>query len=289
MAIKVNALSHCYLQGTSFEKVALHGISFNIEAGTCLGIAGHSGSGKTTLIQHISGLLIPTSGSVSVNGSPVTASNCRELRRQIGFVYQYPEQTFLEATVYREIAVGLQGRSMSSDEIDTRIREALFLVGLGDEIIDRSPFHLSGGQQRRVAIAGVLAARPEILVFDEPTAGLDPQSRRELRAVLSKLRSKKELTLLVASNSLADIASLADRVMILKDGSVVLEDTTRNVMRNLQALECTGIEVPQIRYFMRELKKKLPDVDDCICTVEEARDELIRVRDLERTRKGKPC
>lgn len=285
MSIRIEDLSHLYMPGTPFEKAALRNITLAIDTGICIGIAGHTGSGKTTLIQHLNGLLKPTSGSVSVNGVNAAAGNLKELRRQVGIVFQYPEQQLFEETVYKEIAFGLSGNGIGPNETDMRVREALEAVGLGEGLLDKSPFALSGGQKRRVAIAGVLAMRPEILVLDEPAAGLDPQGRRDILDFMAKLRRERGITLLLVSHSMEDIVRLADRVIVLKNGSVALEGKTREVFRDVGALESAGLEAPQITYFMMKLKTQMPELNDCILTVEEARDELKRVWERNQGRK----
>lgn len=287
MSIRIEDLSHLYMPGTPFEKAALRNITLDIDTGICTAIAGHTGSGKTTLIQHLNGLLKPTAGSISVNGVDAAAGNLKELRRQVGMVFQYPEQQLFEETVYKEIAFGLSGNGMSRAEKEMRVREALEAVGLGEGLLDNSPFALSGGQKRRVAIAGVLAMRPEILVLDEPAAGLDPQGRRDILDIMAKLRRERGMTLILVSHNMEDIVRLADRVIILKNGSIAMEGKTREVFRDVTALENTGLAAPQITYFMMKLKTQMPELNDCILTVEEARDELKRVWERNQGRKGR--
>lgn len=280
MPISINNLSHTYMQGTPFATTALRNISLNIYSGRCTGISGRTGSGKSTLVQLLSGLLEPSSGCVSIDGIDVAKSNLAELRRRIGIVFQYPERQLFERTVYKEIAFGLSRFALSSAETDMRVREALIRVGLGEELLDKSPFRLSGGQKRRIAIAAILAMRPEILILDEPAAGLDPQGRREILDGVARMQRELGFTLLLVSNSLDDIIRLADRVVILNNGSVALEGTVRDVLGNSEALESAGMLMPKITGFMMQLRKKIPELRDCILTVDEARDELKRVMSL---------
>lgn len=277
MSIRIRDLSHIYMQGTPCATTALRNISLDIDSGCCTGISGRTGAGKSTLIQLLNGLLKPSSGCISVDGIDVTPGNLTEVRRRTGIVFQNPERQLFEVTVYREIAFGLSRLGLSGAETDMRVREALGVVGLGEELLERSPFRLSGGQKRRVAIAGILAMRPDVLILDEPATGLDPQGRREILDSISTLQRELGFTLLLVSTSLDDIARLADRVVILKEGSVALEGTVREVLGNSRALEGAGMLLPQITGFMMQLRKKIPELSDCILTVEEARDELKRV------------
>lgn len=277
MSIRIRDLSHIYMQGTPCATTALRNISLDIGSGCCTGISGRTGAGKSTLIQLLNGLLKPSSGCISVDGIDVTPGNLTEVRRRIGIVFQNPERQLFEETVYREIAFGLSRLGLSGTETDMRVREALGVVGLGEELLERSPFRLSGGQKRRVVIAGVLAMRPDVLILDEPATGLDPQGRREILDSIAKLQKELGFTLLLVSTSLDDIARLADRVVILKEGSIALEGTVREVLGNSRALESAGMLLPQITGFMMQLRKKIPELSDCILTVEEARDELKRV------------
>lgn len=275
--IRVEDLSHIRMRGTPFETTALRDISLEIHPGSCIGIAGASGSGKSTLVQHLNGVLKPSSGRISVSGVPVTERNRKELRRRVGMVFQYPEQQLFEETVYKEIAFGLSQQAVSRAETDSRIREALAVVGLGEDLLEKSPFRLSGGQKRRVAIAAVLAGRPEVLILDEPGAGLDPRGRAEIVESIAKRQRELGFTLLLVSNSLEGLVPLADRLVILKKGAVALEGTTREVLGNSRALESAGMSLPVITTFMTRLRNSIPELSDCILTVEEARDELRRV------------
>lgn len=277
MSIIIKDLSHIYQPGTPSEKIALRNITLEIETGACIGIAGQTASGKSTLVQHLNGLLKPTSGRISVNGVNVATGNLTELRKQVGVVFQYPEQQLFGETVYKDIAFGLSNTGLSGAEIETWVREALQVVGLGEYLLHKSPFSLSGGQKRRVAIAGILVMRPQILILDEPTAGLDPQGRREILDFIGKLHKQSGITILLVSHSMDDIVRLADRVVILKQGAIAMAGRTRDVLNDLESLENTGMTAPLITLFMNRLKKEMPELKDCLLTVEEARNELKRV------------
>lgn len=277
MPIRIRGLSHVYMRGTPFETTALRDINLDIDPGSCVGISGRSGSGKSTLVQHLNGMLKPASGSITVDGIEVAPRNHGELRRRIGMVFQHPERQLFEESVHREIAAGLSRSGLSRSGVDSRVREALHLVGLGEELLDRSPFALSGGQKRRVAIAGALAMRPDILVLDEPAAGLDPRGRREMLDAIAGVQRELGFTLLLVSSSLDEMVRLADRLVILKGGVVAVEGTTREVLGNSDALESAGMTVPPVTGFMMKLRRFLPELPDCVLTVEEARDEVMRV------------
>ncbi|MDD2851323.1 MAG: energy-coupling factor transporter ATPase [Desulfuromonadaceae bacterium] len=277
MSICIENLSHVYLPGTPFERVALSNITFDVETGTCIGIAGQTASGKSTLVQHLNGLLKPTSGRITVNGVNTATGNLAELRKQVGIVFQYPEQQLFGESVYKDIAFGLSNIGMGEPEIGIRVLEALCAVGLGEDLLDASPFSLSGGQKRRVAIAGILVMRPSVLILDEPSAGLDPQGRREILDFIGRLHRRLGITILLASHCMDDIVRLADRVVVLKQGEVAMQGNTRELLRNLEALESTGMTAPPITSFMNRMKKELPELNGCLLTVEEARDELKRV------------
>ena len=277
MLISIRDLSHLRMRGTPFETAALSSITLDIGPGGCIGISGRSGSGKSTLVQHLNGTLKPTAGSISVGGIDVAARSRKESLSRVGMVFQYPEQQLFEETVYREIAFGLARAGMSRDEIDIRIRETIQVAGLGEELLQMSPFRLSGGEKRRVAIAAVLAGRPEILILDEPAAGLDPRGRRDILNSIARMQRELGFTLVLVSNSLEEMVRLADRIVILKDGAVALQGSTREVIGNARALESAGMPVPVIAAFMTKLRAFLPELDDCVVTVEQAREELKRV------------
>jgi energy-coupling factor transport system ATP-binding protein len=242
-----------------------------------LGIAGRSGSGKTTLLQHLNGLLKPTSGCITFNGSPMDGHGMRDLRRRVGLVFQHPENQLFEETVCRDIAFGLSGTGLSPAEIDIRVRGALEAVGLGETFLNRSPFELSGGEKRRVAIAGVIVTDPSVLVLDEPTAGLDPRGRRELLDHIVALRRERGMTVVLATHDMEQMARHAEQVMVLENGSSALFGTARDVFRDVGTLERVGLEAPRITILMSKLKKVFPEIDDGIVTVDAAVEELKRL------------
>jgi energy-coupling factor transport system ATP-binding protein len=254
----------------------LREITLDIEPGTFLGIAGRSGSGKTTLLQHLNGLLKPTSGGITFNGSPVDAHGIRDLRRRVGLVFQHPEHQLFEETVFKDISFGLSGMGLSTAETGNRVREALGAVGLGEEFLERSPFGLSGGEQRRVAIAGVMVMNPSVLVLDEPAAGLDPRGRREILDNIAALRRERGMTVILATHDMEQMARYAEKVILLENGRIAVEGDTREVFRNVGALENAGLEPPRITRLMMKLKMVLPGIEDGILTVEEAAEELKR-------------
>jgi energy-coupling factor transport system ATP-binding protein len=283
ISIHLENLSYCYQRGTPFEKATLRDITLRIEPGTFLGVAGRSGSGKTTLLRHLNGLLRPTSGRITFGCLPVDEHGARALRRRVGLVFQRPEDQLFEETVYKDIAFGLSGSGLGSEETTDRVREALHAVGLGEEFLERSPFGLSGGEKRRVAIAGALVMNPSVLVLDEPAAGLDPLGRREILDHIGGLWRDRGVTVVMATHDMEEIARYAEKVVVLKGGSIVSEGTPREVFRDTGALESAGLEPPRITRLMMKLKKALPDIDDGIGTVEEAAEEIKRVY------RGKGC
>jgi energy-coupling factor transport system ATP-binding protein len=276
MSIVVENLSFTYMQGTPFEKTALKDISLNIEDGEFAGIIGHTGSGKSTLIQHFNGLLKPTSGRVVINGLDTAGKNLKELRKHVGIVFQYPEHQLFEETVYKDIAFGLRKRNMPEDEIRRTIMEVIAAVGLDDSILEKSPFELSGGQKRRVAIAGVLAMKPGILVLDEPTAGLDPRGRDEIFGFISEIHKSAGITVILVSHSMEDIARLVDRVIVINKGKIEMDGPVAEVFSDIERLENMGLSAPPVAHLMKELKKTLPHFNDKVYTVAAARDELLR-------------
>ncbi|NLV37422.1 MAG: energy-coupling factor transporter ATPase [Clostridiaceae bacterium] len=276
MSIIVENLSYIYMPDTPFEKVALKDINLKIEKGEFAGIIGHTGSGKSTLIQHFNGLLKPSSGRVLINGIDTTGKELRELRRDVGVVFQYPEHQLFEETVYKDIAFGLIKQNLTQEQVDAEIRKVIQTVGLKESILDKSPFELSGGQKRRVAIAGVLAMKPSILILDEPTAGLDPRGRDEIFGFITKIHETMGITVILVSHSMEDVARLVDRVIVMNDGQIELDGPVKEVFSDIQRLEGIGLSAPQISYMMQELKKILPDINDRVYTVSAARDDILR-------------
>lgn len=283
ISIRLENLSYCYQRGTPFEKAALRDITLRIEPGTFLGVAGRSGSGKTTLLRHLNGLLRPTSGRIRFDGLPLDEHGARALRRRVGLVFQRPEDQLFEETVYKDIAFGLSGSGLGPEETADRVGEALNAVGLGEEFLERSPFGLSGGEKRRVAIAGALVMNPSVLVLDEPAAGLDPLGRREILDHIDGLRRERGVTIVLATHDMEEIARYAGKVVVLNGGRIAVEGTPRDVFRDVDALESAGLEPPRITRLMMRLKEALPEIDDGIGTIEEAVEEIKRVY------RGKGC
>ncbi|MFW5649432.1 MAG: energy-coupling factor transporter ATPase [Candidatus Alkaliphilus sp. MAG34] len=279
MSIKIENLTYVYNPGSPFETKALEDINIEIESGEFIGLIGHTGSGKSTLIQHLNGLIKPTSGKIVINGIDITEKTVKlsDIRRKVGLVFQYPEHQLFEETVYKDIAFGPQNLGLSETEIDQRVREAMELVKLPfDELRDRSPFELSGGQKRRVAIAGVFAMKPEVLVLDEPTSGLDPRTRDEVLDEIKTLHDRYKNTVILVSHSMEDVAKLVDRVIVMHNGKVIFSGTPREVFKETETLESIGLGVPQISYLVKALKKKNINLREDIFTVEEAKEEILK-------------
>lgn len=278
MPIEVKNLTHIYMKGTVFEHKALNDINITIEDGEFVGLIGHTGSGKSTFIQHLNALLKPSDGHIIIDGTDITEKGVplKKIRQTVGLVFQYPEHQLFEETVNRDVAFGPQNLGLSQQEIEERVKEALDLVGLDfDKIKDLSPFELSGGQKRRVAIAGVLAMQPKVLILDEPTAGLDPKGRDEILGEIKKLHEKRKLTVILVSHSMEDIANLVDRIIVMSKGKIVLTDTPRNVFKQSDLLYSIGLGVPQVTRLVNELSKKGIQLGDCI-SVNEAYEQLIK-------------
>jgi len=278
MTIKVRDLTHIYNPNSPFEMRALDNINLEIEDGEFVGLIGHTGSGKSTLIQHLNGLLKPTSGTIEIGGLDITAknTNLKTIRQKVGLVFQYPEHQLFEETVYKDVAFGPKNLGLSEEDIDMRVKEAIELVGLEFHAVkDRSPFELSGGQRRRVAIAGVLAMKPQVLILDEPTAGLDPKGRDEILGQIQNLYKKNNITIILVSHSMEDIARLVNRIIVMNKGKIAMLGTPREIFRNIDELESLGLGVPQITYFMRALKNKGKDINENVLTVDEAKEIII--------------
>ena len=277
MSIEVKNLHHIYSLGSPFEREALSDISFEIKEGEFVGVIGHTGSGKSTLIQHLNGLLKPNEGSVIVDGADISQKgvNMREIRSKVGIVFQYPEYQLFEETVYKDIAYGPKNMGLSNDEIDHRVRHVASLVGLDEKYFEKSPFELSGGQKRRVAIAGVLAMNPKYLILDEPAAGLDPVGRDEILNRIKDLHEKEGLTVVLVSHSMEDIAKLAQKILVMSDGQLKMNDTVKNVFARSDELFKMGLNVPQVCLVMQGLKENGLNVNDKIYTVEKACKEIL--------------
>lgn len=280
MPVKMEKVTHIYMQGGPFEATAIFDVDLEIQDGEFLGLIGHTGSGKSTLIQHLNGLLKPTQGTVIVNETRIDkdSKNLKSVRQQVGLVFQYPEHQLFEETVEKDIAFGPKNLGLPQEEVSNRVREALQLVGLPfDEIKERSPFELSGGQRRRVAIAGVLAMKPDILILDEPTAGLDPRGREEIFSEIQTLHREKKFTIVLVSHSMEDVARLVDRIIVMNKGQVALTGTPKEVFARADELKQMGLDVPQITSLMTRLRERGMDVPTDIYTLEQAKDVLRKV------------
>ncbi|GIW48950.1 MAG: energy-coupling factor transporter ATP-binding protein EcfA [Caloramator sp.] len=279
MSIKVNNLTFKYMVGTPFEKTALDNVSFEIKDGEFIGLIGHTGSGKSTLIQHLNGLLKPTSGEIYIDDECITAKgvDLKRIRQLVGLVFQYPEHQLFEETVYKDVSYGPKNLGLDEEEIEKRVKWALNIVGIDyDKYKDVSPFDLSGGQKRRVAIAGVLAMQPKVLILDEPTAGLDPKGRDEILQNIKNLHKKSKMTIILVSHSMDDVAELADKLIVMYRGKNIIQGTPKEVFRNVETLESIGLAVPQVKYLVQSLNKKGFNLNEDIITVSEAKDAILK-------------
>lgn len=277
--IEINNLTHIYSEGLPFEKMAIDDINLKIEENEFIGLIGHTGSGKSTFIQHLNGLLKPSSGEIILDGMKVdkSSSNLTELRKKIGLVFQYPEYQLFEETIERDIAFGPRNLDLSEEEVLKRVKSSMDSVGLDYETYkDKSPFELSGGLKRRVAIAGVLAMEPKVLILDEPTAGLDPRGRDEILSEIKSIHEKRKITVILVSHSMEDVAKIAERIIVMDKGKVFLDSNPREIFRNEDKLLSVGLGIPQITSLMRVLKKKGLDINEDSITVEEAKESLIK-------------
>ena len=277
MLLIADHISYIYSPGTAYEKKALDDVSLTINKGEFVGIIGHTGSGKSTLIQHFNGLEKATSGTIYFDGQDIYDKdfNMKSLRSRVGLVFQYPEHQLFETTVLEDVMFGPKNFGLGKVEVDLRAFEAIKQVGLSEKCYDDSPFELSGGQKRRVAIAGVLAMKPEILILDEPTAGLDPRGRDEILDQIAKLH-EEGLTVILVSHSMEDVAKYADRIIAMNSGKVAFDGTPKEVFRHYKELERMGLSAPQITYVMQEMKALGLDVDTDVSTVEEAKEEILK-------------
>lgn len=275
--IKAENVNYIYQQGMPFERQALYDVNIEIKDGSLVALIGHTGSGKSTLIQHFNALVKPTSGKIIINGIDVTApkADLRLVRKTVGLVFQYPEHQLFEETVYKDIAFGPKNMGFSDEEIDKRVRESAALVGLKEKHLTRSPFDLSGGQKRRVAIAGVLAMNPKVLILDEPTAGLDPKGRDEILATIKKLHEEnKEMIIIFVSHSMEDVAKTAERVIVMNDGHVEMQGTVAEVFAQAEHLQEIGLNVPQVTLLTDKLRLAGYDLPEHIYTVKYAADAI---------------
>lgn len=270
-------LNYVYSQGTAYEKQALKDVSLEIPQGQFAGIIGHTGSGKSTLIQHLNGLLRASSGNIYYNGEDIYGDgyDMRALRSRVGLVFQYPEHQLFEIDVFSDVCFGPKNLGLDKKEVELRAYAALKQVGLEDEYFYQSPFDLSGGQKRRVAIAGVLAMKPEVLILDEPTAGLDPKGRDEILDQIKKLQAETKITVILVSHSMDDVAKYVDRIIVMNRGQVMFDNVPKEVFRHYQELETVGLAAPQVTYIMQALKKSGLNVDTDITTIEEAKASIL--------------
>ena len=275
--IRTDHLTMTYGVNTPFEKVAVNDLNIEIKEGEFLGIIGHTGSGKSTLVQMLNGLITPTSGKVLLRDNDINENKkkLREVRFQVGMVFQYPEYQLFEETVYRDIAFGPKNMGLTGDELDKRVRESARFTGLKDKLLDKSPFDLSGGEKRRAAIAGVIAMDPDVLILDEPTAGLDPQGRDKLLNQILAYHKERKNTVILVSHSMEDIARVADRILVMNKGNAEILAPKREVFAQGERLEKMGLRVPQITKITQLLQKKGIDLPDGILTVEEAFDSIM--------------
>ena len=281
MSLEVKHLTHTYSAGSAFQATAVHDVSLTIEDGEFVCIVGHTGSGKSTLVQHLNGLLKPTSGQVLVDGEDMNGENVdrRRIRQKVGLVFQYPEYQLFEETIAKDIAFGPKNQGLSEEEIDQRVRRAMAHVHLDyDKYAERSPFDLSGGQMRRVAIAGVLAMEPKVLILDEPAAGLDPRGRERILGMLQELHREGGVTIVMVSHSMDEVAQNVDRILVLKSAHVLMSGTPKEVFARADELLSAGLDVPQVtRVAMRLRQQGLP-IDPAVYTVQDLEKELLAVR-----------
>ena len=279
MSIILDKVNHSYSQGTAYQVHALKDINLKIEDGEFIGIIGHTGSGKSTLIQHMNGLIKATSGGIYYNGQDIYDEDfdMKELRSNVGLVFQYPEHQLFETTIFADVCFGPKNLGLDQKTVELRAFEALRSVGFPEELYFQPPFDLSGGQKRRVAIAGVLAMKPQVLILDEPTAGLDPAGRDEILSLIAKMHEELGITVILVSHSMEDVAKYVDRIIVMNQGSVMYDGTPKEVFRQYEALEEVGLAAPQVTYLMHDLRAKGLPVDLNATTVEEAKKSILRV------------
>ena len=273
MSIIVDKVNYVYSPGTAYEIAALDDINLKIEDGEFIGIIGHTGSGKSTLIQHLNGLIKATSGAIYFHGQDIYDKDfdLRELRNRVGLVFQYPEHQLFETTIFDDVCFGPMNQGLTREEAGLRAFEALRQVGIPEELFYQSPFDLSGGQKRRVAIAGVLAMKPEVLILDEPTAGLDPGGRDEILDLITRMHRERGMTVILVSHSMEDVAKYVKRIIVMNQGKVMFDDVPKEVFKNYKELEAIGLAAPQVTYLMHELKERGLNVDTDVTTIAEAR------------------
>lgn len=280
MSIVIKNLRYVYNEGTPFESVAIDDVSIEVQDGEFVGLIGHTGSGKSTFIQHLNGLIKPSSGTIVVNGMDITQKGVSlvDIRKKVGLVFQYPEYQLFEETIYKDIAFGPEKLGLSDEEVEERVFEAMRMVGLDPEKSkDKSPFELSGGQKRRVAIAGVIAMKPDVLILDEPTAGLDPHGRDEILAQIKSIHDKQKTTIILVSHSMEDMSKLADKLIVMNRGKVEFVGTPKEIFRHEQRLNEIGLGVPKVVTLMNELREKGYNIDSDIITMEEAKQQILKL------------
>ena len=277
MSIIVDKVNYVYSPGTAYEIAALDDINLKIEDGEFIGIIGHTGSGKSTLIQHLNGLIKATSGAIYFHGQDIYDKDfdLRELRNRVGLVFQYPEHQLFETTIFDDVCFGPVNQGLTKEEAGLRAFEALRQVGIPEELFYQSPFELSGGQKRRVAIAGVLAMKPEVLILDEPTAGLDPGGRDEILDLITRMHRERGMTVILVSHSMEDVAKYVKRIIVMNQGRVMFDDVPKSVFKNYKELEAIGLAAPQVTYLMHELKDRGLNVDTEVTTIAEARAAIL--------------
>jgi len=277
MSIIVDKVNYVYSPGTAYEIAALDDINLKIEDGEFIGIIGHTGSGKSTLIQHLNGLIKATSGTIYFHGQDIYDKDfdLRELRNRVGLVFQYPEHQLFETTIFDDVCFGPINQGLTKDEAGLRAFEALRQVGIPEELFYQSPFDLSGGQKRRVAIAGVLAMKPEVLILDEPTAGLDPGGRDEILDLITRMHRERGMTVILVSHSMEDVAKYVKRIIVMNQGKVMYDDVPKEVFKNYKELEAIGLAAPQVTYLMHELRDRGLNVDTDVTTIAEARAAIL--------------
>ena len=275
--MKLKKVSYVYSEGDAFEKKALDEISLEIPDGQFIGIIGHTGSGKSTLIQHLNGLLRATSGAIYYDGENIYQEgyDMRTLRSKVGLVFQYPEHQLFEVDVFSDVCFGPKNLGLSKEEVEERAKKALTQVGLDESYYKKSPFELSGGQKRRVAIAGILAMHPQVLILDEPTAGLDPKGRDEILDQVALHQKERKITVILVSHSMEDVARYVDRIIVVNDGKILFDDTPKQVFQHYKELESVGLAAPQVTYVVKALKEKGWDIDTTATTVEEAKEAIL--------------
>lgn len=279
MSIILDKVNYVYSAGTAYEIKALNNINLKIEDGQFIGIIGHTGSGKSTLIQHLNGLMRATSGGIYFNGRDIYEEdfNMKELRTKVGLVFQYPEHQLFETTIFDDVSFGPKNQGLDKNEAGLRAFEALKSVGMPESVYYQSPFDLSGGQKRRVAIAGVLAMRPEVLILDEPTAGLDPAGRDEILGLIAKMHKERKITVILVSHSMEDVAKYVQRIIVMNNGSVLYDGAPREVFVHYKELEEIGLAAPQMTYLMHELRSAGIEADLNAVTVEEAKESILKL------------